>query len=77
LDKEDVIFFNYFKEKVGEIRGIIEYIKNELKIKNVNLLGISFGGILGFIVVALEKEIKKSIFIISFLMIFFILLMQT
>ncbi|HOK55744.1 MAG TPA: alpha/beta fold hydrolase [bacterium] len=65
LDKEDVIFFNYFKEKIGEIRGIIEYIKNELKIKNVNLLGISFGGILGFIVAALEKEIKKSIFILS------------
>jgi len=64
LNKEDSVFFEYFKEKIGEIRGIIEYIKNELKINDINLLGISFGGIIGFIVSALEKEIKKSIFVI-------------
>jgi len=65
LNKNDSIFFEYFKEKIGEIRGIIEYIKNELKINEINLLGISFGGIIGFIVSALAKEIKKSIFVIS------------
>ncbi|MGB9677009.1 MAG: hypothetical protein ACPLZ9_00165, partial [Candidatus Ratteibacteria bacterium] len=65
FEKDDVSFFEYFKEKVGEIRGIIEYLKNEFKIVDFNLLGISFGGIIGFIVTALEKEIKKCIFIIS------------
>ncbi|MFN4226816.1 MAG: alpha/beta fold hydrolase [Candidatus Ratteibacteria bacterium] len=65
LDKEDHIFFEYFKEKIGEIRGIVKYAKDKLKIKDINLLGISFGGVIGFIVTALEKDIKKSIFIAS------------
>ncbi|MCM8784666.1 MAG: alpha/beta hydrolase [Candidatus Omnitrophica bacterium] len=65
LNKEDYIFFEYFKEKIGEIRGLVKYIKDELKIRDINLLGISFGGIIGFIVTALEKDIKKSIFFIS------------
>ncbi len=65
LNRQDDVFFEYFKEKIGEIRGLVKYAKDELKIDDINLLGISFGGIIGFIVTALEEDIKKSVFLIS------------
>ncbi|MCS7180114.1 MAG: alpha/beta hydrolase, partial [bacterium] len=63
--KGDTAFFNFFREKISEIRGVVEYIKEKMKIENINLLGISFGGVIGFIASAIEDEIKKSIFIVS------------
>ncbi len=65
LNKKDAEFFEFFKDKVGEIRGIIRFIEKTFKEKEIFLLGISFGGIIGFIVSAIEEKIKKCIFLIS------------
>lgn len=63
LFKNDNEFFYFIREKIAEIRGIINYIDKTLKVKNISILGISFGGILGFIISAIEKKINKCIFL--------------
>ncbi|MCM8818772.1 MAG: hypothetical protein NC915_04785 [Candidatus Omnitrophica bacterium] len=65
LNKKDKEFFYFFKERVAEIKGIIRFIEDNLQIKNINLMGISLGGIIGFVISGIVKEIKKCIFLIS------------
>ncbi|MGC8976755.1 MAG: hypothetical protein ACP5OB_03950 [Candidatus Ratteibacteria bacterium] len=63
--KTDEEFFDYFKKSISEIRGIILFIREKLKIEKIDIMGLSFGGILGFILAAVEEKIKKCIFLIS------------
>jgi len=65
LNKTDEEFFEFFKKIVGEIRGIIKFIDLNFKPKNINIIGVSLGGIIGFVVGAIEERIKKFIFLIT------------
>jgi pimeloyl-ACP methyl ester carboxylesterase len=65
LNKIDQEFFEFFKRVVGEVRGIIKFIDSNFKGKNINIIGVSLGGIIGFIVGAKEKGIKKFVFLVT------------
>lgn len=65
LKKNDFEFFTYIKEKIGEIRGLIEFMERNFNLDRFGLIGISFGGILGFIIAAMEERIENSLFLVS------------
>jgi len=65
LNKKDEEFFEFFRKIVGEVRGIIKFIDSNFKPENINIIGISLGGIIGFIVGAKEKKIKKFVFLVT------------
>ncbi|MCM8804692.1 MAG: hypothetical protein NC833_05520, partial [Candidatus Omnitrophica bacterium] len=65
LKKRDIEFFEFIKEYVAKVRGIIKFIAENFVIEDINVIGISFGGIIGFIVCSIEERIKRSIFLIS------------
>lgn len=65
LNKKDADFFVFFKSKIAEIKGTISFIEKNLQTKNIYLMGISLGGIIGFVISGIEERIKKCIFLIS------------
>jgi pimeloyl-ACP methyl ester carboxylesterase len=65
LNKKDEEFFEFFRKIVGEVRGIIKFIDSNFKPKNINIIGVSLGGIIGFIVGAIEEKIKKFVFLVT------------
>ena len=65
LNKKDEEFFEFFRKIVGEVRGIIKFIDSNFKSENINIIGMSLGGIIGFIVGATEKKIKKFVFLVT------------
>jgi len=65
LNKKDEEFFEFFRKIVGEVRGIIKFIDSNFKSENINIIGMSLGGIIGFIVGAKEKKIKKFVFLVT------------
>lgn len=65
LPPDDMGFFEFFKKSIGEIKGVMSYLERSYKIKKFSVLGISLGGIIGFVLSAVDDRIKKAVILIS------------
>lgn len=61
---KDEDFFKFVRNAISEVGGIIEFLKKEYA-SNIDILGISLGGIIGFLIIANKKFINKGIFLNS------------
>ncbi|MCD6408278.1 hypothetical protein J7L87_04420 [bacterium] len=65
LPPDDKGFFKFFRESIGEIKGIMSYLEKNYGIKKFSVLGISLGGIMGFVLSGVDERVKKAVILIS------------
>lgn len=54
-----------FQQAVVDVRTSIDWLESQSFCKNISLMGISFGGMIGVISMGIDKRIKKGIFLMS------------